>query len=42
MSVMLKYLTLSTMSFVLIIAVYVLLISRFNALRFFFGMKVKT
>jgi glucan biosynthesis protein C len=40
-SVMLKYLTLSTLSFTVIIAVYDLLIKRVNVLRFLFGMKVK-
>jgi len=39
--VMVKYLTLSSLSFVLIIAVYGLLISRFGALRFLFGMQTK-
>ena len=41
MGVMVKYLMLSTLSFVVIIAVYDLLISRFNALRFLFGLKAK-
>lgn len=41
MSVMVKYLTLSTLSFVVIIAMYDLLIRRLNALRLVFGMKVK-
>lgn len=39
--VMLKYLTLSVLSFIVIIAVYGLLISRFGVLRFLFGMKAK-
>ena len=36
-----KYLTLSTLSFVVIIAAYDLLVRRVKALRFLFGMKVK-
>ena len=40
-SVMVKYLTLSTLSFVVIIAIYDLLIRRLNALRLVFGMKAK-
>ncbi|UCD81949.1 MAG: acyltransferase [Desulfobacterales bacterium] len=41
MGIMVKYLLLSTLSFVVIIGIYDLLIRRFNALRFLFGMKVK-
>jgi hypothetical protein len=40
-SVMVKYLILSTSSFIMIIAMYDLLIKRFSLLRFIFGMKVK-
>jgi hypothetical protein len=40
-SVMVKYLTLSTLSFTMIMAIYELLIKRVNVLRFLFGMKVK-
>lgn len=40
-SVMLKYLTLSTLSFLVIIATYDLLIKRVNILRFLFGMKTR-
>jgi len=40
-SVMVKYLTLSTLSFAAIIAIYELLVRRLNALRFVFGMKAK-
>lgn len=40
-SVMAKYLILSTLSFVVIIAIYDLLIKRVDLLRFLFGMKVK-
>ena len=36
-----KYLTLSTLSFIVIIAAYDLLIKRVKALRFLFGMKVE-
>ena len=39
-SVMVKYITLSTLSFTAIIALYDLLIKRINILRFLFGMKV--
>jgi len=38
--VMAKYLTLSTLSFTMIMAIYELLIKRINVLRFLFGMKV--
>lgn len=41
MGVMVKYVVLSTLSFIVIIAIYNLLIRRFNALRFLFGMKAK-
>ena len=41
-SVMVKYLTLSTFSFVVIIASYELLIKPINVLRFLFGMKAKS
>lgn len=40
-SVGVKYLILSTFSFIMIIAMYDLLIRRFRVLRFIFGMKVK-
>jgi glucan biosynthesis protein C len=40
-SAMMKYLTLSTLSFTVIMAIYDLLIKRINALRFLFGMNVK-
>jgi glucan biosynthesis protein C len=40
-SVMVKYATLSTLSFAIIIAVYDLLIKRVKVLRFLFGMNVK-
>jgi glucans biosynthesis protein C len=41
MSVMVKYVTLSTVSFILIVVTYELLIRRVKVLRFLFGMKVK-
>jgi glucan biosynthesis protein C len=41
-SVMIKYLTLSTLSFAVIIAIYDLLIKRVNVLRYLFGMKIRT
>ena len=41
MRVMVKYLILSTVSFIMLIAMYDLLIKRFSVLRFIFGMKVK-
>lgn len=41
MNVMVKYLILSTVSFIMLIAMYDLLIKRFSVLRFIFGMKVK-
>ena len=36
-----KYLIISVVSFVLIMALYELLIKRFNIVRFFFGMRLK-
>jgi len=39
--VMVKYLTLSTLSFAVIAVLYHLFVSRFNVLRFLFGMKAK-
>jgi glucan biosynthesis protein C len=37
----LKYLIIASTSFIVIMAVYELLVRRFNVLRFLFGMKIK-
>jgi len=41
LSIPLKYLLISAASFILIMALYDLLIKRLNVLRFFFGMRLK-
>jgi glucan biosynthesis protein C len=41
LSILLKLLIISTTSFVIIMALYELLIKRFNVLRFLFGMRLK-
>jgi glucans biosynthesis protein C len=37
----LKYLAISTASFIVIMLIYEILVKRFNVLRFLFGMKIK-
>jgi glucan biosynthesis protein C len=41
LSILVKYLTIASASFVIIMALYELLIRRFNVLRFLFGMRLK-
>jgi len=41
MGIPLKYLIISTSSFAAIMAIYDLLVRRFNVLRFLFGMRLK-
>jgi hypothetical protein len=41
LSILVKYLIIATGSFVIIMALYELLIRRFNVLRFLFGMRLK-
>lgn len=41
-SIMVKYFTLSTLSFIVIVAIYGILVRRVNMLRFLFGMEIKS